>query len=775
MTRLASEESLNDWGVPHDPWTAALLDGALAAVRLGVPVLPLDGKVPVGWLVPNGVKNATLDEEQIRRWWSDNARHNVGGAVPRGVVVLDVDPRNGGKQSMDALCRDHGPVPHTLRCNSGGRDGGYHLWFRHVGRTLSARRLDGVDLKTHGGYLVLPPSVHPDSGRQYVWDETAPLPELPSFLYGALSDSPSRPRTKVFVPESERPLVPVSEQVIEGPLESLEPVYEQVDTHIECVEVVGLARDTRARVRDTGAGTRKGARRDAYRGARRDADVRDTGEGMPRGVEGVLFPDDDSRERFRYIGYAREQGWTLGRFLTEVRTSNSSVARYERLAMNGKHGNDLERVVADDWRRSEKQDRERGRTPTESWSPPTSRTAAVTLPSDIGRWLTAALTMTGGCRRRVELEALLEGFGRIAATEGREFEASYRHLAVKAGFRRFEHAYDLAVELERLGIVEATNRDEREEPDPTQWALRGGSRDAVLSVPVLVPIWTTVALGWRCRALWRLLRSGVTEVKDLKTGLGVASDTLRADLERLEGRGLACRTGSGRWVRWIGLPLENATGVGGDEEAWEKVAAGFKQERATFKKNGYQNMGTRTESERPGPSQEWIEARSAYDQAVQELVDWSSHLRTAISYGVTAEQQAAVEQLAELEAAVEGARAAKNAAANIPRRGEAQAAQEQVPEKANARRPGQPIDIAAGKRRVERMQLLVEQERRDRRLRRRESRDGTGLTNEGLVQLIEDSLGHPVLDSTVIDLDLVRATGEVVDQETGELLCVLAV
>lgn len=779
MTRLASEE--NVWAEPRDDRTAALLEGALAAARRGIPVLPLDGKVPVGWLVPNGVKDATVDEDQIRCWWLDGSKFNVGGAVPRGVVVLDVDPRNGGDESLEELRRKYGEPVRTLRCNSGGHDRGYHLWYRWGGPRLSARGLAGVDLKTYGGYLVLPPSIHPDSGRQYSWAETAPLSELPiaplselpSSLYGVLLDLP----TTSLVREYEHPLVRRQQQVIEAPSKPLVREYEQLSTHIVLVEVAGIPRDTRARVRDTGAGTRRDARRDTYRGARRDADVRDTGEGMSRGVEGVLFPGDDSRERFRYVGYARELGWSQSHFLQEVGREGSPVAGYAALALNGKHGDDLARILGDDWRRSKEQDRERGRTPTASWSStPTSRAAEVTLPPDIGLWAGYAFAAIRPSRRRYELGALVEAFARIAAREGRRFEGSYRYLAVQSGVCRHEHVYSLALELEGLGVVVATNRGERAtESEPTRWALLGEGDALAPSVPVLVPIWISVALGWRCREVWRVLCSGVTEMKHLDLALGIDRDTLRPELERLEGRGLARRTGNGRWVRWVGLSMENATGTEGDREALDAIAAEYRKVRATFKKNNYRNVGTRTESERPGPSQELAEAQSAYDQAVQELVDWSSHLRIAISYGVTDEQQAAVEQLAELEAAVEGARGAKNAAAATPRRREAQAAQEKVPEKANARRPGRPIDIDAGKRRVERMRLLVEQERRDRRLRRRESRDWTGLTNERLVQLIEDSLGHPVLDSTEIDLDQVRATGEVVDQETGEVLCVLAV
>ena len=62
--------------------------------------------------------------------------------------------------------------PPTRVSVSGRGDGGHHLWFLHPGGRLSAVRLDGgVDLKTHRGYMLLPPSRHPATGQPYRWAE----------------------------------------------------------------------------------------------------------------------------------------------------------------------------------------------------------------------------------------------------------------------------------------------------------------------------------------------------------------------------------------------------------------------------------------------------------------------------------------------------------------------------------------------------------------------------------------------------------------------------
>ena len=99
------------------------------------------------------------------------------------LLVLDVDPRNGG--SLDAL----GPLPETLTCWSGRGDGGVHRYFlRPAGQLSSTRLLAGVDLKLNG-YCVVPPSLHPATGRPYKWEEH-PAAALPSPLRRLLTPPP---------------------------------------------------------------------------------------------------------------------------------------------------------------------------------------------------------------------------------------------------------------------------------------------------------------------------------------------------------------------------------------------------------------------------------------------------------------------------------------------------------------------------------------------------------------------------------------------------------
>ncbi len=157
-----------------------LLRHAVGYARAGLDVLPLTpgGKTPLGTLVPHGKDDATHDVDQIRDWWVQCPTANIGLRPALGVVVLDVDPRNGGASELVELSRPHGGLSPTWTAWTGG--GGLHSWYRAAG-PLRARLCDGVDLKHHAGYVVAPPSLHP-SGKRYVWGNGLPITDAPDWL-----------------------------------------------------------------------------------------------------------------------------------------------------------------------------------------------------------------------------------------------------------------------------------------------------------------------------------------------------------------------------------------------------------------------------------------------------------------------------------------------------------------------------------------------------------------------------------------------------------------
>lgn len=119
----------------------------------------------------HGFKDATRDEAAITTWWTQWPNANIGIATgPSDLLVLDVDPKNGGTTSLEALLKQLGDaVMDTVRCKTGGD--GLHVYYARGGRdiTISAGKLGaGLDIRANGGYVVAPPSNHA-SGNSYAW------------------------------------------------------------------------------------------------------------------------------------------------------------------------------------------------------------------------------------------------------------------------------------------------------------------------------------------------------------------------------------------------------------------------------------------------------------------------------------------------------------------------------------------------------------------------------------------------------------------------------
>lgn len=160
--------------------------------QCGSPGCKSPGKHPIPRLVPNGLKQATQDQDTFRQWANAFPDMNIGivtGTIS-GIVVLDIDSGpdttedNDGFIPFAELQQKHGNVDDTIAVQTGG--GGLHLYFRHPGEAVrnSAGTLGkGLDVRGDGGYVVAPPSIHAN-GARYVWDadghprkrKPAPLP-----------------------------------------------------------------------------------------------------------------------------------------------------------------------------------------------------------------------------------------------------------------------------------------------------------------------------------------------------------------------------------------------------------------------------------------------------------------------------------------------------------------------------------------------------------------------------------------------------------------------
>jgi Bifunctional DNA primase/polymerase, N-terminal/Phage integrase family len=123
-------------------------------------------------------RHASLRECEL--WFGKGTETNVGiitGAISE-IIVLDVDGEE-GELSLLSL----GSLPATPSVRTGK---GRHLYFKHPGFPVRnfIRIKPGLDVRGDGGYVVAPPSVHPD-GSVYEWllhPADQPFAELPKWL-----------------------------------------------------------------------------------------------------------------------------------------------------------------------------------------------------------------------------------------------------------------------------------------------------------------------------------------------------------------------------------------------------------------------------------------------------------------------------------------------------------------------------------------------------------------------------------------------------------------
>lgn len=173
-----------------------LLEAALTYAGMGFAVFPCKpgDKAPA---CEHGLLDATTDEDQIERWWSENPTANVAIATA-GLLVVDIDGKNNpwlsdlGERAMDlAGC----PAAFTPR-------GGMHIYFRQPEgkgwRNTTSSIGEKVDTRSDGGYVVAPPS-NLAGGGGYRWlperEIEQFLPEPPEWLQ-ALLDKPARKRDR---------------------------------------------------------------------------------------------------------------------------------------------------------------------------------------------------------------------------------------------------------------------------------------------------------------------------------------------------------------------------------------------------------------------------------------------------------------------------------------------------------------------------------------------------------------------------------------------------
>jgi putative DNA primase/helicase len=187
---------VRDWrtGAISSPSMNAMLKAALRyANRYGWRVFPLNGKEP---RVKGGFRIATTDERTIRRWWKKWPDANIGIACDseHGPVVIDLDePKDEEVSGFQFLKTLELPREGLVTRSAVSREGRLHLYFLPMRDGTRLKRMIrpfthkdqkvAMDILGDGGYVVAPPSIHPDTREPYRWEQRIDLAPFPKRLF----------------------------------------------------------------------------------------------------------------------------------------------------------------------------------------------------------------------------------------------------------------------------------------------------------------------------------------------------------------------------------------------------------------------------------------------------------------------------------------------------------------------------------------------------------------------------------------------------------------
>ncbi len=146
---------------------------------LGRPIIPLNGKAPV----PDRWQTAG-DKIDVARQLTARHKGNIGLVCGGGVFILDVDSYEPeGALSWEAL-REIVDLPETPQGIT-GRDGLEVVLTYDTSRWAVGTRAPmsddypGIDVRGDGGQQVVWPSIHPDTGQMYHWEESSRPGDIP--------------------------------------------------------------------------------------------------------------------------------------------------------------------------------------------------------------------------------------------------------------------------------------------------------------------------------------------------------------------------------------------------------------------------------------------------------------------------------------------------------------------------------------------------------------------------------------------------------------------
>ena len=133
--------------------------------------------------------------EQMQLWDKQQLNVAIVTGSLSGLWVLDIDGEVGQK-TFNTLIAQYGELPPTLTAKSYN---GVHYYFRYptdgsvitnlISESAHGEALTGIDVRGQGGYIIAPPSLHPD-GTNYSWVNDVPIIDAPEWLLKLVTQPP---------------------------------------------------------------------------------------------------------------------------------------------------------------------------------------------------------------------------------------------------------------------------------------------------------------------------------------------------------------------------------------------------------------------------------------------------------------------------------------------------------------------------------------------------------------------------------------------------------
>lgn len=164
------------------------LDYALKYVQSNFKIFPLNVNSKSEQILKSWKKEAFSDTKTVQYYWKLNPNYNIGIKTGDGLLVIDVDNKN-GKKGAESIKEYIHQFPKTFSVKT---PNGFHLYYKVKKSYPNKVNLyEGVDVRCEGGYVVAPPSIV--DGKSYTIVHDVAIAEANEVVYQFLEGNKKLP------------------------------------------------------------------------------------------------------------------------------------------------------------------------------------------------------------------------------------------------------------------------------------------------------------------------------------------------------------------------------------------------------------------------------------------------------------------------------------------------------------------------------------------------------------------------------------------------------